>query len=124
MLGGLPHVFQMELLPGPLTRLRDGSVSDIAALGKPVAAVAGIGHPQRFFATLRALGVPFRAYPFADHYPFSPQDLYFPEEVVVMTEKDAVKCKPFATDDMYFVPVEARIGASFWDALFSRLPNL
>lgn len=114
-----PIVYRMELMPGKITSLMSGqSIPSLTALNDPVAAVAAIGHPQRFFATLDRLGVKFNAYPFADHHRFQPEDLKVKEKTVLMTEKDAVKCQPFATDQMYFLPVEANVEDKFWDALW------
>ena len=87
---------------------------------KPIAAVAGIGHPQRFFNTLTELGVIFTAYSFTDHYPFKAKDLQLPEKTIVMTEKDAVRCKSFATNKLYYLPVEAEVDDAFWRALSSH----
>ncbi|MDA9272000.1 tetraacyldisaccharide 4'-kinase [bacterium] len=112
--------YRMDLEPGQLTSLLDGQPTQLSQLRKPIAAVAGIGHPQRFFATLQALGFSFTAYPFADHHAFKPADLCLTEKIVVMTEKDAVKCLPFATESMYFLPVEAKIDSKFWEALWSH----
>jgi tetraacyldisaccharide 4'-kinase len=87
-----------------------------AFVAKRVAAIAGIGNPQRFFEHLRGLGIEFTAYPFADHHPFSAGDLRtLDADVVLMTEKDAIKCAPFADQRMWVLPVQAKIG----DALLS-----
>jgi tetraacyldisaccharide 4'-kinase len=65
--------------------------------GAKVHAVAGIGHPQRFFRDLRARGIEVIEHPFPDHHPFVAADLTFDDELpVLMTEKDAVKCRRFA----------------------------
>ena len=113
-----PHAYRMDLLPGEITQLVSGKTINVAELTKPVAAVAAIGHPQRFFSLLNALGVVFNAYSFPDHHPVQPNDLCVDEKLVVMTEKDAVKCQPFATDSMYYLPVEAKVDDKFWDALW------
>jgi tetraacyldisaccharide 4'-kinase len=76
--------------------------------GKRVHAVAGIGNPQRFFSHLQALGLDFTAHPFPDHHPFAATDLAYPDsDAVVMTEKDAVKCKPFAAESHWELAVDA-----------------
>ena len=80
--------------------------------GKPVHAVAGIGNPARFFATLRARGLELVEHPYADHHHFIEADLRFGDALpVLMTEKDAVKCAPFSGPTHWFVPVDAQIGA-------------
>jgi tetraacyldisaccharide 4'-kinase len=77
-------------------------------LGRPVHAVAAIGNPGRFFSQLRAAGLEVREHAFADHHPFTAADLRFGDDLpVLMTEKDAVKCAPFADQHHWFVPVEA-----------------
>lgn len=118
--GARPDAYRMDLLPGEIQQLVTGKLLVLADLKKPVAAVAAIGHPRRFFETLKEMGVPFKAYPFADHHRFTSEELSVPEKIVVMTEKDAVKCEPFATDDMYYLPVEAAISDKFWDAFWSH----
>jgi tetraacyldisaccharide 4'-kinase len=76
--------------------------------GKRVHAVAGIGNPQRFFQHLQAMGLEFTAHAFPDHYPFTASDLAFAgAEAVVMTEKDAVKCRGFATEMHWELAVDA-----------------
>lgn len=54
-------------------------------------AIAGIGHPQRFFDQLARRGFVGRTLAFPDHHPFTEGDIA-EGEMVVMTEKDAVKC--------------------------------
>ena len=76
--------------------------------GKRVIAIAGIGHPPRFFEHLARLGVTFDARAFPDHHAYVASDLAFPEaEAIVMTEKDAVKCAAFASDIHWVLPVDA-----------------
>jgi tetraacyldisaccharide 4'-kinase len=76
---------------------------------RDVHAVAGIGHPARFFQQLKQLGFTFSEHPFPDHHPFRPADLRFDDaRPVVMTEKDAVKCRRFCADDCWYLAIEAR----------------
>ncbi len=96
--------------------------------GQRVHAVAGIGHPERFFATLRALGLDPVPHAFADHHVFSPADLAFEDALpVVMTEKDAVKCATFAPPDCWYLPVSAhpdgRAGAALDELLDSLMAH-
>jgi len=85
-------------------------------------AVAGIGNPERFFATLRTRGLTFRAHPFPDHFRFTADDLAFAgEDTLLMTEKDAVKCAAFARDHWWFLPVEADVDPGFGDLILAQL---
>jgi tetraacyldisaccharide 4'-kinase len=118
--GERPDAYRMDLQPGEITQLITGKILVRNDLKGPVAAVAAIGHPRRFFETLKKMDLEFNAYPFNDHHCFTPDELLLPEKVVVMTEKDAVKCESFATDDMYVLPVDAVVSDKFWDALWSH----
>ncbi|WP_280546737.1 tetraacyldisaccharide 4'-kinase [Halomonas sp. 11-S5] len=91
----------------------------------PVHALAGIGHPARFFATLEALGVEPIPHAFGDHHRFTAADLAFADHrPVVMTAKDAVKCRELAPVDSWVLEVEAQPDAAFIDWLQARLVSL
>ena len=93
--------------------------------GLRVHAVAGIAHPQRFFEMLRAARIGVVPHAFADHHAYQAQDLRFGSELpVLMTEKDAVKCRAFANDWHFAVPLQADLPAAFWVALTDRLEKL
>ena len=73
-------------------------------------AVAGIGNPARFFADLRAKGIVATGHSFPDHHRYTAADLDFAgASAILMTEKDAVKCKGFADERFWSLPVEAII---------------
>jgi tetraacyldisaccharide 4'-kinase len=72
--------------------------------GKPVHAVAAIGVPGRFFAQLEDAGIDIARHAFADHHAFQPADLAFGDDrPILMTAKDAVKCRAFADPRMWAV---------------------
>jgi tetraacyldisaccharide 4'-kinase len=90
--------------------------------GTPVHAVAGIGNPQRFFRDLRACGLEVIEHPFPDHHPFEAADLTFNDELpVLMTQKDAVRCRSLVTARLWFVPVSARFGDPQSQELLNRV---
>jgi len=73
-------------------------------------AVAGIGHPQRYFRHLETLGLNFTPHAFPDHHPYRAADLAFNDcDAVLLTEKDAVKCAAFADARYWVLRVDARI---------------
>jgi len=85
-------------------------------------AVAGIGYPQRFFDTLIQLGVEVETHAFADHYTFTQTDLAFDDDYpILMTAKDCVKCIEFATDQMWYLHVEAELSDDFLTELTNKL---
>jgi len=72
--------------------------------GRTIHAVAGIGHPEAFFGALRAAGLAVESHALADHAALDPVALPFPvDATVLMTAKDAVKCRSFAGADWWFV---------------------
>lgn len=115
--------FAMTLEPGaPWSLAGPGALGSADALQGPVHAVAGIGDPERFFLTLERAGLDLRRHPFADHHPYAAADLDFADALpIVMTEKDAIKCRPFARPGMWALPVDARLDEGLVPALLDRL---
>jgi tetraacyldisaccharide 4'-kinase len=110
----------MRLVLGDARRLASAAeVRPLAAFaGRRVHAVAGIGHPPRFFAALREAGLDVVEHPFPDHHAFDADDLAALRDApLLMTAKDAVKCRGFDLPDAWEVPVTARIPDDAVDAL-------
>jgi tetraacyldisaccharide 4'-kinase len=91
----------------------------------PVHAVAGIGNPDRFFSSLHGLGLNVIPHPFPDHHDFLAGELEFSDDrPVIMTEKDAVKCEPFATARCWVLAVEARPDVALGEQVLKRLKEI
>jgi tetraacyldisaccharide 4'-kinase len=126
--GSGPHPEHvMRLVPGAAVNLaapeRRRDLADFR--GERVLAVAGIGSPEAFFARLEALGLEIERRPFPDHHGYSRADAAaWAERTVIMTEKDAVKCAPLATEHHWYLPVEAHLSAASEAFLLSRLDGL
>lgn len=122
-----PTDYGMQLEPAALVRLNDNQPIGRNQLQtllstKSLHAVTGIGNPQRFFRSLRDMGLDFIEHAFADHHAFMADDLQFSDgKSIIMTEKDAVKCRDFAPDNAWYLPVEARLGEAFFDALIAKV---
>lgn len=119
--------FAFRLQPTALVNLRSGErlPLDHFPAGQAVHAVAGIGNPQRFFATLEALNWRPVPHPFADHAEYSAAQLTFePPLPLLMTEKDAVKCRAFAAADWWYLAVDAVPTPAFVAWLDKRLARL
>lgn len=87
-----------------------GACAVTAFAGRRVHAVAGIGHPQRFFEALRSQGIEVIEHAFPDHHAYAEADLVFGDKLpILMTEKDAVKCQGFALHDAWQLPVTAQL---------------
>ncbi|WP_139557013.1 tetraacyldisaccharide 4'-kinase [Methylotetracoccus oryzae] len=93
-------------------------------VGTPVRAMAGIGYPQRFFRHLAGLGISVEPVDFPDHHAYRSEDVTFPDDKpVLMTEKDAVKCRSFSDEKLWYVPVQADVEPAFGRDLLQRLRN-
>ena len=125
--GSCPGGEVMHLEPGALVNLRDPILTrPLSALNRQrVTAVAGIGNPERFFALLRHFGLHLDERPYPDHHRFNTEDAAsWPPGPVVMTEKDAVKCASVASENCWFLPVEAVPSATFECQLSEQLKGL
>ena len=96
--------------------------------GETVHAVAGIGNPDRFFRMLEAHGLQVIEHPLPDHASISQADISFYDNLdVVLTEKDAVKCRQLDTERCWYVPVAVEFGEAresfLIESLHSELRN-
>jgi tetraacyldisaccharide 4'-kinase len=88
-----------------------------------IVAIAGIAHPERFFLALENLGLTFKRKIFPDHYQYTDSDLQFYKDCkIIMTEKDAVKCRYLNNiDNAWYLPVAAHTSEEFRSALWEIL---
>ncbi|AWH89920.1 tetraacyldisaccharide 4'-kinase [Limnobaculum parvum] len=114
----------MELKPGEAINLLSGERCQVVDLTR-VVAMAGIGHPPRFFQTLSTLNVqPEQTHAFADHQPYTEAllaNLVNAEQSLLMTEKDAVKCRAFAQKNWWYLPVDAQLPAESAEKLLALI---
>ncbi|WP_263262861.1 tetraacyldisaccharide 4'-kinase [Pseudomonas sp. RIT-PI-S] len=125
--GDGPLGYAMTLEPVALVNLRSGEPVALSHFppGQPMHAVAGIGNPRRFFSTLEGLNWRPTEHAFADHATYSETQLAFaPALPVVMTEKDAVKCRAFAQSDWWYLAVDAQPSPAFVAWFDARLASL
>lgn len=126
--GTRPGAVSMTLVPGMARRLCDGHERALSGfVGSKVHAVAGIGHPARFFAALAVAGLEVMPYPRPDHAPLALADLPSPDGwPVLLTEKDAVKlANASGRDDLWLVPVTAQFNTADTErvgSLLARVP--
>jgi len=116
--------YQMQLVGEKFYNLADANLTASSAdfNQKKVTALAGIGKPERFFEHLRKQGLTFASLSFADHYAFTAQDLAkIDGDAIIMTEKDAVKCKAFARKSCWVLPVEASIDPALMPLILNKL---
>ncbi len=87
-------------------------------------ALAGIAHPQRFFNHLQTFNLSFNPHPLPDHHHFSNADLN-PQACLLMTSKDAVKCRTICQqishENCWEVRVEADLPDEFFHQIWTKL---
>ena len=115
------HEYSMQLQPSNPISLTS-SVEELTH--KEVVAFAGIGNPQRFFDTLSEQGYKLhRTVEFEDHQKYNLEQIsdISSELPIMMTEKDAIKCKTFAQPNWWYLPVDAKLPIEFEQQLLARL---
>jgi tetraacyldisaccharide 4'-kinase len=117
------HAFSFRLAGDTFVRVAGSEATTAAAFaGKKVVAIAGIGNPQRFFATLEALGIRADCMTFPDHYAYRSEDLAFAQaDAILMTEKDAVKCVGFAPPNAWALRVDAELPATLVNRILEKI---
>ena len=110
-----PPSFRMTLAGQCFVSLSDPSrtCSPAVLIGRRLYAIAGIGDPARFFSQLAQLGLQVEAHPFPDHHSYRVEDLAFARDgVLLMTEKDAVKCAAMDLGEAWVLPIVATVEAT------------
>lgn len=91
--------------------------------GCRVSAVAGIANPGRFFALLRHANIDPVEKPFPDHHLFTGADFSgLPRDLpIIMTEKDAVKCKELSLDNAWYLSIDAHLPSDWEQKLLGEV---
>jgi tetraacyldisaccharide 4'-kinase len=128
-----PGVYGMRLELDDAWQLNDPTMARpvSAFAGRRVLAAAGIGNPERFFASLRAAGLAPATLPLPDHYdfvvdPFAGHPDAQAADIILITEKDAVKCERFDDPRIWVVSTTPVIDPGLIDnikrAVMARVP--
>ena len=124
------HVLQMNLVPECVCNMLTGqeiAIADFLEMNPSINAVAGIGDPMRFFNTLEKQHFSLaKVEGFVDHHAFTLDDFksFSAEIPLLMTEKDAVKCKGFAQSHWWYLPVSADISLQETEQLMNKITRL
>ena len=114
---------EFKLIASAICRPDNSEIRNIEDFsGSKVHALAGIGNPDRFFRVLEAREIEVIRHPLADHAEITQDDLDFDDDLdVLMTEKDAVKCRSLDTSKCWFVPVDVAIDDADAEDLLTRI---
>ena len=125
IIAGVESMASFAVLPTGVRSLRSGEERPLAAFaGQSVHAVAGIGFPEGFFATLRAQGLGVIPHPLPDHATIMPKTFEFGDSLpVLMTGKDAVKCRGIDDPRLWVVAARAELEAVQASKLLAVVEN-
>ena len=119
--------FLMNISPSEFVHLKSGKSYKIDEwpMHNQVHAVAGLGNPGRFFDLLGKLGFDIIRHPFPDHHNFLSSDIFYLDHLpIVMTEKDASKCKDFDNNRIWYLKIDADVNNKFIDQLQNKLEEI
>ncbi len=122
---------QMRLTAERVVNVNSGqacSLADFITAHPKVNAIAGIGDPARFFIYLTELGFSLdKSQGFVDHQAYTGEmlaEFIASGDVLLMTEKDAVKCRGFVTENIWYLPVDAVFSAEDRQAIIHEIKQL
>ena len=127
--GGPTHEGEqlMTISPAKFIHLNSGKSYNVTGwpMHNQVHAIAGLGNPGRFFDTLTRLGFDVIRHPFPDHHKYNHRDLYYLDNLpIIMTEKDASKCKHFGNSKIWYLTIEAELPNDFISDIDKKLKNI
>ncbi len=117
-------VYPISIKVTGLTRIATGEKYPLEHLARfeNIVAIVGLGNPNKFFHSLDTLGVRYERKVFPDHHRYSADDFAsMKDKTILMTEKDAVKCKKYVGGDAYCLNVEMQIPMVFLDDLYNTI---
>ena len=119
--------YLMSISPSKFVHLKSGKSYSVDnwPMHKQIHAVAGLGNPGRFFDLLEKLGFDINRHPFPDHHNFHSSDIYYLDHLpIVMTEKDASKCKDFDNNKIWYLTIDADVNNKFIENIDKRLKSI
>lgn len=109
-----------------MRRLQDGEICAADSFaGKTVRLATGIGNPESFARLVESLGMTVGQYDrFGDHHAWQASDCeaWKDDELVIVTEKDGVKLRPFASAQVWELRADwvFHRGQEDWEELLNR----
>ena len=122
----MPNSHTMRLEPGEITELHGSSklsFGEIITTDAPILAIAGIARPEKFFRMLQQGGIKAETKAFPDHHRYRMSDFaeIAADQMIIMTEKDAVKCRQLPLTNAWYIPVTARLSSQLESDLVHKL---
>ena len=123
--------FKMTMVPKSFVNLATDEVKPFSGapfnMGNRIQAVTAIGNPARFFNLIESLPYQVNKVSYPDHYKLVKEDFdsenIDSHQPIVMTEKDAVKCKSFAKTNFWMLTTFTEIEETFVDELIKKIDH-
>lgn len=123
----LRQAVHMQLVPGLLYALEGDETWRLSQFaGCRVNGVAGIANPERFFRTLQHAGLQVSKHVFPDHHAYAAADFATLDRglPIIMTEKDAVKCRGMELENAWYLAIEASLPSAWENEVLARLETM
>jgi tetraacyldisaccharide 4'-kinase len=117
----------MHLVPSAFVNIKTGLTKPLNFFNNKNAYVyAAIGNPGRFYRELEEKGIHAIVIDLPDHHHYSESDFdAVPADgLIIMTQKDAVKCKSIADERFWCLPVTAQLPENFNQEFIARIKNI
>ncbi len=110
------------IAPGQTMAFKDLKQLADSFAPKQVLALAGIGHPERFFGMLDTHGLACTGKALPDHFAF-PDNFFagMDAKLILITEKDAVKCSTVDDPRIWVIPVAAELDPTLTQLVLEKL---
>lgn len=121
-----PKAFAIETQPLRWLKLKGAEQKPLDAFdAQKAVAICGLGQPAKFFNSLNKLGLDYEARSFPDHHRYKASDFRGLEStLLLMTAKDAVKCRSIAPPNSWYLKIECRLSDAFKQDFMARLTSL
>lgn len=118
-----PNFYQMKYITKHFKNLLTNKKTIFKDIkDKKIVAITAIGNPESFFSTLEGYDFKFKKVIFNDHYLFNKNDfIKYADYNIVMTEKDAIKCKKFATKNFWVLPLETKVDERLFKNILEKV---
>ena len=104
--------------PNYLKNRQNKKIKLHALKGKKVFIMSAIGNPYRLIKFFKSLSLNFKYKFFDDHYFFKQDDFNgLEKKMIVMTEKDIIKCQNINHDNIWYLPLSVEIEAGFMNEI-------
>jgi len=119
--------FSMQVKPIELVNIKDcNKTLPLSSLkDQHIDLITAIGDPSRFINSIKKYTTNVNTHIFPDHYQYKDDDIKsLDSNLIIMTEKDAVKCKKFVNENCWYVSTKVTICSAFKKSFKERISKV